>query len=117
MNFDPQKLFIGLVDFFSILLPGVLRARLLMVEVGPAVLADRYATFSSTQAWVAFLIASYLFGHLVFLLGFWLDEFYDRAGRYTLNTQIALLARRGTRRRRNVPSIIGPARQFAGAMQ
>lgn len=24
MNFDPQKLFIGLMDFFSILLPGAL---------------------------------------------------------------------------------------------
>lgn len=41
------------------------------------------------------LFASYLFGHLVFLLGSWLDEFYDWARRYTLNTQIAMLARRG----------------------
>ena len=47
------------------------------------------------QAWAAFLFASYLFGHLVFLLGSWLDEFYDWARRYTLNTQITLLARRG----------------------
>ncbi len=37
---------------------------------------------------------SYLLGHLVFLLGSWLDEFYDWARRYTLNRQIALLARR-----------------------
>ena len=47
------------------------------------------------QAWAAFLFASYLFGHLVFLLGSWLDEFYDWAPRYTLNTEITLLAPNG----------------------
>lgn len=30
MNFDPQKFFIGLMDFFSILLPGALLTYLLM---------------------------------------------------------------------------------------
>lgn len=95
MNFDPEKFFIGLMDFFSILLPGALLTWLLMGEVGSAVLGDRYAKLDGTQAWAVFLFASYLFGHLIFLLGSWLDEFYDWARRYTLNTQITLLARRG----------------------
>jgi ADP-ribose pyrophosphatase YjhB (NUDIX family) len=95
MNFDPQKFFIGLMDFFSILLPGALLTYLLMGEVGPVVLGDRYANLTGAQAWAAFLFASYLFGHLIFLLGSWLDEFYDWARCHTLNTQIALLARRG----------------------
>lgn len=95
MNFDPQKFFIGLMDFFSILLPGALLTWLLMGEVDPAVLGDRCPKLDGAQAWAAFLFASYLFGHLVFLLGSWLDEFYDWVRRYTLNTQIALLARRG----------------------
>lgn len=95
MNFDPQRFFIGLMDFFSILLPGALLTWLLMGEVGPVVLGDRYANLDGAQAWAAFLFASYLFGHLIFLLGSWLDEFYDWARRYTLNTQITLLARRG----------------------
>src|SRR5262245_57653919 len=95
MNFEPQKFFIGLMDFFSILLPGTLLTWLLMGEVGPVVLGNRYTTLAIAQAWAAFLFASYLFGHLVFLLGSWLDEFYDWARRYTLNAQIALLARRG----------------------
>jgi len=95
MNFDPQKFFIGLMDFFSILLPGALLTYLLMSAVGPVVLGDRYPQLAGAQAWAAFLFASYLFGHLVFLLGSWLDEFYDWARRYTLNTQIAMLARRG----------------------
>ena len=87
MNIDPEKLFICLMDFFSILLPGALLTYLLM---GPVALGDRYAKLAGAQALAAFLFASYLFGHLVFLLGSWLDEFYDWARRYALNTQIAL---------------------------
>lgn len=95
MNIDPEKLFIDLMDFFSILLPGALLTWLLMGEVGPVVLGNRYADLAGAQAWAAFLFASYLFGHLVFLLGSGLDEFYGLARRHTLNTQITLLARRG----------------------
>jgi len=92
MNFEPQKLFIGLMDFFSILLPGALLTWLLMDEVGPIVLGHRYGHLDSTQAWATFLFSSYLFGHLVFLLGSWLDEFYDWARGYTLNHQVRMLA-------------------------
>ena len=95
MNFEPQKFFIGLLDFFSILLPGALLTYLFMDKVGPVVLGDRYAKLADEYALAAFLFASYLFGHLIFLLGSWLDEFYDWARRYTLNAQIILLARRG----------------------
>jgi hypothetical protein len=55
MKFEPQKFFIGLMDFFSTLLPGALLTWLLMDEVGPAVLGDRYANLVGTQAWAAFL--------------------------------------------------------------
>lgn len=34
MNFEPQKFFIGLMDFFSILLPSALLTNLLMGDVG-----------------------------------------------------------------------------------
>ena len=95
MNFDPQKIFIGLMDFFSILLPGALLTWLLMDDVGPVVLGNRYAALCGAQAWAAFLFASYLIGHLLFLLGSWLDVLYDWARRHTRNTQIAMLARRG----------------------
>jgi hypothetical protein len=91
MNFEPPKFFIGQMDFFSILLPGALLTYLLMDEVGPVALGNRYATLAGAQAWAAFLFASYLFGHLVFLLGSWLDEFYDWARRHALKPQIAPL--------------------------
>lgn len=73
MNFNPLKFFIGVMEFFSILLPGALLTWLLMGKVGPAVLGDRFAKLAGAQAWTAFLLASYLFGHQIFLLGTWLD--------------------------------------------
>lgn len=94
MDFDPQKFFIGLMDFFSILLPGALLTWLLMDGVGPVMLGPRYASLGGAQAWAVFLFVSYILGHLVFLLGSWLDELYDWLRRYTLNTQIKLIAHR-----------------------
>jgi hypothetical protein len=89
MNFDPQKFIIGLMDFFSILLPGALLTHLLMDEVGPVVLGkSQFENPPGAQGWVAFLFVSYLFGHLIFLLGSRLDEFHDWLRRYTLNTQV-----------------------------
>jgi hypothetical protein len=80
MHLGPERSFIGLMDFFSILLPGALLTLLLMGEVGPAVLGDRYAQLAGAEAWAAFLFASYLFGHLVFLLAFRPNDFYDWPG-------------------------------------
>lgn len=72
------KFFIGLMDFFSILLSGALPTYLLTGEVVPAVLGDyRYAQLAGVEAWAAFLFADYLFGHLIFLLDSWSDEFHD----------------------------------------
>ncbi|WP_373509398.1 hypothetical protein [Thiocapsa sp.] len=64
MNFEPQKFFIGRMDFFSILLPGALLADLLMGEVGPAMLRDSYDPLAGAEAWAAFLLESYFFAHL-----------------------------------------------------
>lgn len=93
MNIEPQKFFIGLMDFFSILLPGAFLSWLLMInDVAHKVIGARYEKLSGAEAWITFLFASYLLGHLVFLLGSWLDELYDYARNYTLNTQIKRLA-------------------------
>jgi hypothetical protein len=91
MDFGPQEIFFGLMDFFSILLSGSLLTGLVKGEVGPVVIADRFAKLAGAEAWAAFMFASYLFGHLVFLLGSWLDEFYDCALHYTLKPQTAPL--------------------------
>jgi ADP-ribose pyrophosphatase YjhB (NUDIX family) len=91
---DPQKFFVGLMEFFSILLPGALLTYLLMEEAGPVAMGDRYAEINRVEGWVAFAVASYLLGHLIFLLSSWLDEFYDWARRRTVNSQITNLSRR-----------------------
>jgi len=46
----PTKLFLGLMDFFCILLPGALLTYLLMGETGLLVLGDRYAKLDGSQA-------------------------------------------------------------------
>jgi hypothetical protein len=43
VNFDPEELFVDVMDFYSILLLDVLLTWLLMGEIGPVVFGDRYA--------------------------------------------------------------------------
>src|ERR1017187_7171375 len=96
MSFEPEKFFVGLMDFFSILLPGALLTFLLMDLLVPAIWGTREYPWLTGEGGVAvFVVASYLLGHVIFLLSSWLDELYDWARGYTLNTQIKLLARRG----------------------
>jgi hypothetical protein len=95
MSIEPEKFFVGLMDFFAILLPGALATFLIMDDVGQMVIGDRFNSLKGPEGWAAFFIASYLSGHVIFLLGSWLDEFYDRLRRQSLNRQIARLARRG----------------------
>jgi hypothetical protein len=69
MNFEPQKFFIGLVDFFSILMPGAFLAYLgrdldISMKLVPAGFRS-----DSVKSWVVFLFASYLLGHFIFLIG------------------------------------------------
>lgn len=75
MNFQPQKFFVGVVDFFSVLMPGALLSYALRdlrcVLLGPDTLAE-------AQGWLAFFFSSYLLGHFIFLIGSWLDEDYDK---------------------------------------
>lgn len=86
---------IGLMDFFSILLPGAILSFLLMDDVGPILLGQRCARLSGSEAWTVFLFASYLLGHITFLLGSWLDLMYDWLRSRTLNWQIKRVARDG----------------------
>jgi hypothetical protein len=51
------------------------------------VLWDGCTQLACAEARDAFLFASYNLGHLVFLLNFRLDEFYNWARRSTLDTQ------------------------------
>lgn len=92
MNFEPQKFFIGLVDFFSILLPGALLSYAVKDNIGSQVLDHSFKTMGDPEAWIIFF-SSYLLGHYIFLVGSWLDEFYDVARRNTQTQRLKELAR------------------------
>ncbi len=95
MSFEPQKFFIGLIDFFSILLPGALLTYMLKDDMGPRLLGEGYLKLVGTEGWIAFLFSSYLLGHFIFLLGSWLldDHVYDRIREATYEEQIKRLAK------------------------
>jgi hypothetical protein len=95
MNLEPQKFFIGLVDFFSIILPGALLTYFMQNDLGPWALGPaNYGNLAGNAAVAAFLFSSYLLGHFIFLIGSWLlDAAYDRVRDAIRDKQIEQLAR------------------------
>ena len=77
----PSDLFVGVIDFFAVILPGAI-----VVAVAYP-LIERYASGldlfwrvrgDTTVLWAAFIFGAYLAGHLLFLLGALLDDaLYD----------------------------------------
>jgi hypothetical protein len=95
VSFEPQKYFIGLIDFFSVLLPWALLTFLLQDDVGALLLGVRYAKLTGAEGWAVFLFASYLLGHFTFLVGSWLDEnVYDNIRGATEQAQVARIVER-----------------------
>lgn len=95
MNFEPQKFFVGIIDFFSILLPGALLTYLAGNEAWKCVLGPGRPLPNGTEGSLVFLFASYLLGHFIFLLSTWLDEFDNWVRKATLDRQIKQLAWHG----------------------
>ncbi len=95
MAAEPQKFFIGVIDFFSILLPGALLTYLLKDDVGARLFGQGYQAPAGTEGWVVFLFTSYLLGHFIFLLGSWLldDRIYDPIRKATFEEQVKRLAK------------------------
>lgn len=94
MKFEPQKFFIGLVDFFAILLPGALLTFVLKIYAAPFIWPNTEPVPEEGEGWAIFLFVSYLLGHFIFLLGSrWLDDqIYDRLRNATRGGQIRTLA-------------------------
>jgi 8-oxo-dGTP pyrophosphatase MutT (NUDIX family) len=94
MSFEPQKFFIGLVDFFAILMPGALLAYLGRDWAACVLLHRAARPLDGTEAWMVFIFASYLLGHFAFLSGATLDNLlYDPLRKCTHWGQIGRLAR------------------------
>jgi len=79
MGYKPNDFFVGLVDFFAIVLPGALLA-FLFKDVAEKQIFCGVLPHIDTQAegWVAFILAAYLFGQFVSLIGAgFMDWLYD----------------------------------------
>lgn len=78
MKTEPASFYLGVIDVFSIMLPGALLAyfvpELLSLSTDVALLQQ---PGNEPHEWLVFLFAAYLFGHIVFLLGSFLDRPYD----------------------------------------
>jgi hypothetical protein len=77
-NYKPSDIFIGVFEFFGILLPGAALMFLLQDTIGH--LFDKVfpPLNNDLQRWIAYLSASYIAGHFLHALGFLLDRFlYD----------------------------------------
>lgn len=81
MSFEPQKAFIELMDFFSILL----LTYLLMGEVGPYRAGRSLCSACRRSSLGCLPVRELSFRPPCLLLGSWLDEFYDWVRRYTLH--------------------------------
>jgi 8-oxo-dGTP pyrophosphatase MutT (NUDIX family) len=93
MNFEPQKFFIGLVDFFSIFMPGALLTYLVKDWVALKFLGSAGYPLNGIEPAIVFFFASYLLGHAAFLLSAVLDEWiYDPIRALTDLGQIKRLA-------------------------
>src|SRR5215472_12867648 len=80
MKFEPETFFVGVIDFFSVMLPGAVITYLLKDE---ALCELNRAGFPEIQGeaagWAMFLFCSYLMGHFIFLIGSKLDDWvYQR---------------------------------------
>jgi hypothetical protein len=74
----PSEFYVGVIDFFAILLPGAIATAILAQRIGRLVIGPLVpAPSSQAGIWVAFLICSYFLGHLVFLVGSYLDPLYN----------------------------------------
>jgi hypothetical protein len=57
---DPQKFYIGMMELFTVLLPGAVLTVLLMGEVGPLVFGQSgYSALSGAAGWAVFLFSSF----------------------------------------------------------
>jgi hypothetical protein len=79
MAYKPEDFFVGVIDFFAVLLPGALLSFVFADFACHHVFGRALpALQGGMQGWVVFVFSSYLLGHFVFLVGSYIDPLYDR---------------------------------------
>lgn len=74
----PSEFYIGVIDLFAIMLPGAVAAVILEPSLSVYVF-DRIisAPSGATANWAIFIAVSYFLGHIIFLIGSYLDPIYN----------------------------------------
>ncbi len=81
MNFKLQDFFINVIDFFSVILPGALVTFFLkgLLYTGVFVEEKVFPSLENrTQEVIVFLFATYIIGHIVFVIASLLDKLYGK---------------------------------------
>jgi ADP-ribose pyrophosphatase YjhB (NUDIX family) len=92
VEIEPQKLFVFLIDFFAILMPGAFLSYMLKDPFIEKILCRPHFPLEGAENWSVFLFVSYLLGHFVFLFGAQLDKVYDALAAATRDRQVERLA-------------------------
>ena len=75
----PGEFFVGILDFFAILLPGAIATAILAPRFAHLVVGPLFELPAGDVAhWGAFLACAYFLGHLLFLVGSFIDPLYNR---------------------------------------
>jgi len=78
MGFKPEDFFVGVIDFFAILLPGAVLSFVMIDFAHGHVFGNVLPSIRTEgQGWVLFAFSSYLLGHFVFLAGSYIDPLYN----------------------------------------
>lgn len=74
----PSEFYVGVIDLFAILLPGAIATAILEPYVGSMIFGELMLEPKGAGAmWVTFIAVSYFLGHLIFLVGSYLDPIYN----------------------------------------
>ncbi len=90
MKFEPQKFYIGMIEFFSVILPGVLFTYVLMSEYN-RLTGQSYQVETSEQGLI-FLFISYVAGHFIFMMGSTIDNIDQHLRNWTFQSQLRRVA-------------------------
>jgi hypothetical protein len=80
MSYKPSELYLGIADIFVVMLPGMVLAALMVIVWRAEAVLPPERSFGSA-GWAAFLLGSYLAGHLVSALSAFLEDWLNETVR------------------------------------
>ena len=80
----PADFYVGALDVFSILLPGAVVSWTAWLWFGGATSLGQFMPRGDTANWVAFVLAAFAAGHIVFMLASLIDITFDRFRKHVL---------------------------------